>query len=156
MQKLAMFVVIILTSAITANIYAQEVKIDFKAESEIIAGDSLLVTFKIYKKDFNGFAEFKQRLPEGYLAYERKSEDANFNFTSGVVCFTWYRMPATNDTLIVSYKILVSQNLKEQAYQIPAYFSYQAVNRRGEIVIPYTLNVLDKNRRVSNTDIPKF
>jgi len=89
MQKLAMFVVIILTSAITANIYAQEVKIDFKAESEIIAGDSLLVTLKIYKKDFNGFAEFKQRLPEGYLAYERKSEDANFNFTSGVVCFTW-------------------------------------------------------------------
>lgn len=127
----ATFILVLISFSL--NISAQKLSVIEKIPQETAAGITFTIEIEINKYDLAAFAEFKQKLPEGFKATENFSEYANFNYSNNIVSFTWLRMPPDVSVLKVKYDVLIDPKIKSGVYQLPSYLTYQVQNMRGEI-----------------------
>ncbi len=87
-----------------------------------ITETEFLVTVTVEKGDIRGFGKVQEIIPKGFIALEKKSDDAIFTFQDEVVKFVWLNLPAKN-TITIVYK-LRSENSPEGDYSVNGEFSY--------------------------------
>jgi hypothetical protein len=126
---LALFLSFLLFSGFTDN----QIWVRARMPFNVHAGDKFTIEITINKLDLQHFADFKQKLPEGFLAMERQSGGADFNFSNQVVKFTWLRLPRV-PTITLSYDVIVKENVKGQ-FTLPGQFTYIYKNQRGTAIL---------------------
>ena len=80
MKKLLLLFAVLLTAMISAK--AQSPTAVSTSDNTVKAGDSFTVTVNITKMDLSCFAQYQQKMPEGFTATEipGASDNANFYF----------------------------------------------------------------------------
>ena len=97
------------------------------------AGERFTVELTIDKKSLMHYAEFKQQLPKGFMAFEGISQSADFYFSNGQIKLVWLRLPRQGK-FTVMYDIVVSKAAKG-IYKIPGQFTYIFNNQRGNVFL---------------------
>ena len=99
----------------------------------IKAGETFNVVVKISKCDLAVYAQYQQKLPDGFTAKEisGKSDNANFYFENGKVLYQWYKLPVDRDSITLEYSVTPANNTATGKYSLPGYFSYQVNNKLG-------------------------
>ncbi len=124
--------VIILTNLFFGSLKSQvQVYADFP--HTVHAGERFTVELTIDKKSLMHYAEFKQQLPKGFMAFEGISQSADFYFSNGQIKLVWLRLPRQGK-FTVMYDIVVSKTAKG-IYKIPGQFTYIFNNQRGNVFL---------------------
>lgn len=97
------------------------------------AGERFTVELTIDKKSLMHYAEFKQQLPKGFMAFEGISQSADFYFSNGQIKLVWLRLPRQGKFTLM-YDIVVSKTAKG-IYKIPGQFTYIFNNQRGNVFL---------------------
>lgn len=142
MKKLLLLFAVLLTAMISANAQSPTA-VSSTSDNTVKAGDSFTVTVNITKMDLSCFAQYQQKMPEGFTATEISgaSDNANFYFENGKVQYQWYKLPIDRSEIILRYNVKVDSKLAAGKYQFPGFFSYQYNNRLGQVDTQLTIEV---------------
>ncbi len=152
MKKLAFG--LILSLMIFSSFTDDQIWIKAKMPNNIHAGDKFTIELTLNKLDLQHFAEFKQKLPEGFRAVEKQSGAAQFTFKDQMVKFTWIRLPR-NPTFTISYDVVVDATVKGN-FTLPAQFTYIYKNQRGTVTVDNDkIKVYAKGEVISTTSNTK-
>ncbi|MEN8119858.1 MAG: hypothetical protein ABFS35_05905 [Bacteroidota bacterium] len=110
-----------------------QVSVHAEFPPSVYSGDRFTVEITINKMDLKHFAEFRQKLPKGFTAIEKKSQSADFHFSKQLVKLVWLRLPR-QAKFTVSYDILVDASIKG-VYKLPGQFTYIYKNQRGNVYL---------------------
>ena len=116
-----------------SGISDNQVWVHAKYPYSVRAGDRFTVEVTINKMSLKHFAEFKQKLPKGFMAIEKVSQSADFHFDNQFVKLVWLRLPRQAQ-FKVSYEVLVHDSLKG-VYKMPGQFTYIYNNQRGNVYL---------------------
>ncbi len=124
--------VIILINLLFGSLKSQ-VQVFANFPHTVHAGERFTVELTIDKKSLMHYAEFKQQLPKGFMAFEGISQSADFYFSNGQIKLVWLRLPRQGK-FTVMYDIVVSKAAKG-IYKIPGQFTYIFNNQRGNVFL---------------------
>ncbi len=95
---------------------------------QIEKGKEYTVNITINKSDITTFAQYKQKLPEGFSAKKNDSQTAIFSIKKQVVEFRWDNLP-TDSIINISYIIIADTLINN--FELQGAFSYVVNNQRG-------------------------
>jgi hypothetical protein len=102
---------------------APELSVKVVMPSVIKAGDTVLVSLKVYKYDLNEKAKLQQTLPSGFSAVAKDNSTAEFNFSDQIISYNWIHFPGVKEYINLSY-YLVAGDVEAGNYSIPGIIFY--------------------------------
>lgn len=106
-----------------------QIWVNVKTPTNNYAGEKFTVEITVNKLDLKHFAEFRQKLPKGFKAVEKKSGSAEFSFSNQELKFVWLRLPR-EPKFTISFDIITEKNVSG-TFNIQGYFTYIYNNQRG-------------------------
>jgi len=93
------------------------------SQQKAYSGGNFIVKIKIERRNLDSYFQIEQVLPKGMMAEGMESQGATFSNKDGKVKFSWLRLPA-NEEILVIYKVKVpfemrgKQNIEGSYYYI--------------------------------------
>ena len=122
----------------------EPVTVSHNFPDKVNIGNEYVVEVKIIKNEVTGFAEFKQKLPEGFNATIIDSQKGTFTFSDREAKIIWMSLPQEKE-FTVKYKISVLSVAAAEEW-VDGTFSYLENNQKA------TVN-LEKKKVFVNTTI---
>lgn len=101
--------------------------------------NEVVVNLLITKGSLNGFGKVQEQIPVGYRAESLKSKNSIFTYKNHIVKFLWMNMPASDESFVVSYKLVPEGEIPDEEFQIVGTFSYAESDRTK------TINIAERN-----------
>jgi hypothetical protein len=136
-------IALLFSSILFTGFSDNQVWVKAKMPLDVYSGDKFTVEITINKLDLQHFAEFRQKLPNGFIAKGKQMGESDFSFKEQTVKFTWLRLPREQQ-IIISYEVQLNENIKGQ-FSLPGQFTYIYKNQRGTADLQdYKINVFTK------------
>jgi len=108
------------TTVATKEVF--ELSIASNIPSSMHPFDTTTVIIKINKGDIDGAAKLQQTIPEGFIIKELLSAGAKYEFTNGIMSYSWDELPES-EYVSITYK-LITKDAKIGSTTIPGILFY--------------------------------
>jgi hypothetical protein len=81
------------------------------SQQKAYSGGNFIVKIKIERRNLDSYFQIEQTLPKGMTAEGMESQGATFSNKDGKVKFSWLRLPA-NEEILVIYKVKVPLEMR--------------------------------------------
>jgi hypothetical protein len=109
-------------TAVAAKEEVFELSIASNIPSSMHPFDTTTVIIKINKGDIDGAAKLQQTIPEGFIVKELLSAGAKYEFTNGIMSYSWDELPES-EYVSITYK-LITKDAKIGSTTIPGILFY--------------------------------
>ena len=99
-----------------------ELNIASNIPSSLHPFDTTNVVIRINKGDLEGAAKLQQTIPDGFIVKELLSADAKYEFSNGIMTYSWDDLPM-DENISITYK-LITNNASLGSHTIPGILFY--------------------------------
>ncbi|MCK5823297.1 MAG: hypothetical protein KAG95_04790 [Bacteroidales bacterium] len=123
-----------------------DISLTAKIPKEIQSGNQFTVEVKIKKGGLKGIARFEHKLPEGFVATQMNSANAEFRFYKNTVVLQWINLPFENE-FTISYKVKTDTSVEGYHVMRANFYFLHNSERRIVEMYPQVLTINKGNSK---------
>ena len=128
-----------------------DITLTAKIPKEIQAGNQFTVEVKINKGDLKGIARFEHKLPEGFIATQMNSANAEFRYFKNTVILQWINLPFEKE-FTISYKVKTDTSVEGYHVMRANFYFLHNSERRIVEMYPQVLTINKENSKAWSTN----